>query len=402
MTAAHPRRLPRRAVGPLCCLLAVLLLTPPPAARAEGRIEGAVLHGQDGEPVADLEVVLTRLADDGEAALATARTDEDGRFAFDDVDTDHELQVATTYDGATYRSPAPTAADGEPTPVEIAVFDGTDAADEVVIASWVVWVDQHHGVAVQHDLQVENRGELTYLGEAPDGNGVRAVIAVPLAAEATGLRFLGRFTQCCATMRGTDYVHTSALPPGPAAGTLRYTVATLDALTLPAALPVESFTMMVPRGVTVASDELTLSGEIESQGNTYDVYTTDGLDRGEVLEVGFRGLAVRDTPTWLLVAAALAALALAGVAGGWLRRRRARAHRPARSQAPADPPSTTTERRTPAGTTLSPDLLVEELALLDVGFERGLLAREVYEPLRAARKAELLERPPREGGETWN
>jgi hypothetical protein len=400
MTATLPSRLPRCAVVLLCCLLAVLLLAPPAAARAQGRLEGAVLHGQDGEPVADLEVVLTRLATDEEATLATTRTDSDGRFAFDDVDTDHELQVVTTYDGATYRSPAPPAGGVEPTTLEIEVFDGTDAADDVVIASWVVWVDQHHGVAVQHDLQVENRGERTYLGEAPDGNGARAVIAVPLAPEATALRFLGRFTQCCATMRGTDYVHTSALPPGPAAGTLRYTVAALDALTLPAALPVESFTMMVPRGVTVVSGELTLSGEIESRGTTYDVYTADGLDRGEVLEVGFRGLAVRDTPAWLLAAAAGAALALAGVAGVWVRRRRGQ--RATSSDAPADAPPTTAEGRAPAGTALSPDLLVEELALLDVGFERGLLAREVYEPLRAARKAELLERPPREGGETWN
>jgi hypothetical protein len=400
MTAAPPTRLPRRAVALLSCALAVLLLVPPAAARAEGRIEGAVLHGQDGEPVADLEVVLTRLADDEQAALATARTDADGHFAFDDVDTDHELQVVTTYDGATYRSPAPPAAGEDPATLEIEVFEGTAAAADVVIASWVVWVDQHHGVAVQHDLQVENRGERTYLGEAPDGNGARAVIAVPLAPEATALRFLGRFTQCCATMRGTDYVHTSALPPGPAAGTLRYTVASLDALTLPAGLPVESFTMMVPRGVTVVSGELTLSGEIESRGTTYDVYTADGLDRGEMLEVGFRGLAVRDTPTWLLLAAAIAALALAGVAGAWVRRRRAR--RTITSAAPDRPPSTTDEGRAPAGTALSPDLLVEELALLDVGFERGLLAREVYEPLRAARKAELLERPPRQGGETWN
>jgi hypothetical protein len=400
MTATLPSRLPRCAVVLLCCLLAVLLLAPPAAARAQGRLEGAVLHGQDGEPVADLEVVLTRLATDEEATLATTRTDSDGRFAFDDVDTDHELQVVTTYDGATYRSPAPPAGGVEPTTLEIEVFDGTDAADDVVIASWVVWVDQHHGVAVQHDLQVENRGERTYLGEAPDGNGARAVIAVPLAPDATALRFLGRFTQCCATMRGTDYVHTSALPPGPAAGTLRYTVAALDALTLPAALPVESFTMMVPRGVTVVSGELTLSGEIESRGTTYDVYTADGLDRGEVLEVGFRGLAVRDTPAWLLAAAAGAALALAGVAGVWARRRRGQ--RATSSDAPADAPPTTAEGRAPAGTALSPDLLVEELALLDVGFERGLLAREVYEPLRAARKAELLERPPREGGETWN
>jgi hypothetical protein len=34
-------------------------------------------------------------------------------------------------------------------------------------------------------------------------------------------------------------------------------------------------------------------------------------------------------------------------------------------------------------------VLLEELALLDVGYERGLIPPEVYEPLREARTAEL-------------
>jgi hypothetical protein len=42
--------------------------------------------------------------------------------------------------------------------------------------------------------------------------------------------------------------------------------------------------------------------------------------------------------------------------------------------------------------------VVEELALLDVGFERGLISREMYEPLREARKAELLALPTRTEG----
>lgn len=368
--------------------LAVLLLlvaATPVSARAGGTIEGVVVHGVDAAPVPDLEVTLQRVEEGEETQLAGARTDAEGRFVFEEVAHGADLEVALTYDDARYRSGALTVAPDEVTTVDLAVFDSTEAADDVVVTSWVVWVDRLNGVSVQHDLQVDNRGQRTYLGVEPDGGGERAVIAVPLEPDAVGLRFLGRFTGCCATMRGTDYVHTAPLPPGTTAGTLRYAVESLDTLTLPARLPVESFTMMVPAGVRVGTSQLQLSGEIESQGNTYDVYTSDGLAAGEVLEVSLRGLSVPSTPTWQLALAAVAAVGLGLGAVLWWRRR-STARSTARPEAAASRPG--------GAAPLPPELLVEELALLDVGFERGLLAREAYDQLRAARKAELVARGP--------
>jgi membrane protein implicated in regulation of membrane protease activity len=226
------------------------------------------------------------------------------------------------------------------------------------------------------------------------------VIAVPIHPDAVGLRFLGRFTGCCATLRGTDYVHTTPLPPGPSSGTLRYAVGSLETLTLPARLPVESFTMMVPTGVTVGTDRLELSGEIESQGNLYDVYTTEGLAAGDVVEVRLRGLPVPAVATWPLALAAVAALAGAGAAAVWWRRRRrspARATRePERSPVPAG-------RTGPAPVAeLDAELLVDEIALLDVGYAEGRLARGPYERLRAVRKAELLALSSTEEDGPWS
>jgi hypothetical protein len=385
----------RRAIAgaALLGLLAAALVIPAPAlAQGGGRIDGIVVHGGDEAPVADVGVRLTRLEDEVETELAATRTDAEGRFSFDGVAGPHH-EVVTTYDGAAYRSGLLTIAEGETTDVDLEVFDSTDADDDVVISSWVVWVDRTDGVAIQQDLQVENRGERTYLGEQPDEDGLRAVITVPLAPGASGLRFLGRFTECCATMRGTDYVHTAPLVPGTTFGTLRYHLESLDdGLTLRARFPVESFTMMVPAGVTVGTSELALSGELESQGNTYAVYTAEELDRGEVLQLSFRGLTTPGT-VWPVAAGAVVLL-LAAAAGGWWWPRRRRAGPPA--VAAAAPLAE--ERRSPASTAVTADALIEEIALLDEGFERGLLTREVYEPLRAARKAELLERSARTGG----
>jgi hypothetical protein len=403
-------------IAAVCSLaLLTLLLAPPAAARAQGSIDGTVVHGLDDVPLAGLEVSLHPLGEDGPTEVETTVTDEGGRFTFERVGTDDDVEVVLTFDDAEYRSGALRIMAGRATPVAIEVFDSTDSAEDVVVASWVVWVDRLNGVSIQHDLQVENRGGRTYLGEDPDGVGTRAAIRVPLAPDAVGLRFLGRFTECCATMRGTDYVHTSPLAPGTTAGTLRYAVEALDTLSLPARLPVESFTMMVPEGVTVGTSQLELSGEIESQGNTYDVYTAEGVAAGETLELSFRGLTVPATPIWQLAAAAVGVLLVGLAAASWWRRRGAVAPTD-RATTPAAPsgvvPTEVTAAPAPAGARapsgdlpradgaprLSAELLVDEIALLDVGFERGLLPREAYEPLREARKAELLELSPRTEG----
>jgi hypothetical protein len=388
------------AVVVLSLLLVVAVAAPAaPAARSGGDLEGVVVHGVEGSGVGDLEVILTEAVEDEVAEVAVTVTDVDGGFAFEDVPHGADYEVLVTFDEAVYRTGPVTVAPGQRNSIEIEVFASTEAIDDVVVASWVVWVDRLGGVSIQHDLQVDNRGERTYLGEAPDALGARSVIPVPLEPEAFGLRFLGRFTQCCATMRGTDYVHTSALPPGTTTGTLRYTVDVLETLTLPARLPVETFTIMVPAGVTVATSQLQLSGEIDSQGNSYDVYTAEGLDRGEVLELSFRGLTVADTPTWLLAAAAVVlSLVGLGIAWWWARRQRAPAPAAATPAAATPAAATPAARRSrpappvvadgPAG--LSAQLLIEEIALLDLGLERGLLAPEAHEQLRAARKAELV------------
>jgi hypothetical protein len=402
----------------VAALLAVTAVVAPAgaASAADGSIGGSVVHGGEGTAIGDLEVVLVELDDEGPGTeLARSRTDASGRFSFAAVPGDAELEVVLRFDGAEYRSGRLAVDGGETTEVDLEVFDSTTRDDDVVIANWVVWVDRFDTMAVQQDLQVENRGERTYLGADPDAEGVRAVITVPLAPDASALRFLGRFTECCATLRGTDYVHTSPLVPGTVVGTLRYGVERLDVLRLPATLAVESFTLMVPTGTTVSGRTLELSGEIVSRGTTYDVYTAEGIDPGELLEVSLRGLSDVGVPTWQLAAAAVGLVAAAATVLLFARRRR-RTKAPSGSAELAGDGAELPGSAVPSGTRPSPaevagartpdppevrvgeDLLLEELALLDVGFERGLLPREVYEPLREARKAELLALPPRTEG----
>jgi hypothetical protein len=406
--ARHRRRLLLLAVG----LVAAVALFAVPALAQTGAVGGVVLHGSDETPVGDVEVALVT-SDAGEPTiLAETRSADDGTFAFDAAAAprDTEVEVVAAYAGAPYRSgPFVVTADGNDD-LEVLVYETTEDASDVRIASWVVWVDREAGVTVQQDLQVENDTGMTWLGQSPDVDGTRAVLTVPLHPGAEALGFLGRFTECCATMRGTSYVHTSPLLPGRTMGTVRYSVETLESLELPLPLPVESFTVMLPPGVELTEagiggdagrgadgPELTEAGQIESRGTMYTVYGAGELEAGDVVALGFGGLDDGSTPAWWYALSAAVGLLVVAGAVWWILRRR-------RHAAPASAPLEDTggpDAGRPAVETSSSDhghgtaplpaeLLVEELALLDLAVDRGYVTREAYEQLREARLAELL------------
>jgi hypothetical protein len=314
-------------------LVALALVAVPVFAQtgATSVVGGVVLHGADEAPIGGVEVALVT-SDAGEATvLGESVSGGDGTFVFDAAPRDTEVEVVATYADATYRSgPFLVTADGNED-LEVLVYETTDDASDVRIASWVVWVDRDAGVTVQQDLQVENDSGMTWLGAEPDADGTRAVLTVPLHPGAEGLGFLGRFTECCATMRGTSYVHTSPLLPGRTMGTVRYSVETLEALEVPLTLPVESFTLMLPPGVELidagaagGGPEPVEAGQIESRGTLYTVYGARDLAAGDVVRLGFRGLADGSTPAWwYAVSAGVGLLVVAGAVWWMLRRRRA-------------------------------------------------------------------------------
>jgi hypothetical protein len=392
-----------------------------------GEVTGTVVNGTTGEPVVGLTVAVEPAEPTASTpAERTAESGDDGTFTVEDVaDAEGSYVVATAFEGVDYRSEPFELPAAEPVTLE--VFDTTTAADGVVVRSWVVWVDRERGVAVQHDLQVENTGKLTYLGTEDPAGGSSRVLRLPLAAGAEDLQFLGRFTECCAELRGeTSLVHTTPLAPGTVTGTLRYTVPTLDGLVLPVDLPTDTFSLLVPVGTRVESD-LEPVGETESRGTTYQILRATDLAAGDRIVLG---LPEMGPPSWspvlLPVGVALGVLAIGLAVFAWRLRRNARLATDATPASVTARTGKTRAGKTGAGKTgggkagggkagagkagvgkagaggaggpatnghQGPDpaeLLVEEIALLDLAFDRGLVSRDLYEPLRAERKADLL------------
>jgi hypothetical protein len=425
----------RRAIV-LLVLAGVLVVLAVPALGQEGgagagELVGTVVHGTDGVGIGGLEVRLVTVSEGEQTELERATTDADGAFAFPAVPHGPEVEVVTRFDDATYRSGPLRSIPGEATAVELEVYDATEDPAAVRIASWVVWLDRDAGVSVQQDLQVVNDASLTWLGADPEPDGTRAVLTVPLHPQATGFGFLGRFAECCATMRGAAYVHTTPLPPGQTNATLRYFVENLEELTLPVTLPVDSFTVMLPDGVAISGTPLEQDGQLDSRGVTYTLFGTGGLEPGDAITLELRGLGPAQTAWWQYAAAAALGVVVVAIAVVVLRGRRSptpdRTGRvaptnrqdpehdaepvtdpdaepgTARAPEPTAPPVTDVDAGTlagpVAGSVLDADLLLEELALLDEGFARGLLSPEAYEPLRAARLEELRRsRTPARGG----
>ncbi len=396
-------------------IVAALAMSPPALAQATDAITGKVVNGTKDGPVADVEVTLQLFSQQGDLGAQTDTTDKAGRFAFGDLpDGVAGYQVIASYEGADYHTVAQAYTPGQTREETVTVYEPTTDPGAVTLTDYVVWVDRiETGVAVQHDMNWSNSGNAAYVG---DGD---RVVSVDLPPDAVNLQFLGTFLEVPGEVQGDTYVSNAPIVPGSTTATLRYEAPPLSEMTLPLAFETTSFQMFVPEDVEVGSQLLRFSGTITDQGLTYSVYAARDVAAGTEIQAtlsqseagGSTNLAI-----WILLGAF--ALAAAIVLVVWLvsRRRapkvRAKGRAKARPRAkPAKPKAEvgagaraaepSTNGHGSAGSGEDADLIVEEIAALDLSFEKGLLDERTYKRLRIAAKDRLLEAErARTGGRT--
>ena len=383
-----------RALAAAALLAALVAVGPSAAAQTAGTISGKVVNGTTQEPAAGLEVRVRLFSAEAELAPLTTTTDAKGRFVLDQLPAGvagYQLEVA--YRGAVYRSVATTFTAGAPNEQTLRVYEPTSDPADVTLASYVVWVDREPGgVGIQHDLTWNNAGTRAYVGN--DGTVVR----IPLPEGASTLQFLGTFLENEGRVRDGAYVSDAPIVPGESSATIRYHAPPLDRLSLEVPFPTTVLQLFVPQDVQVRAAVLRLSGTVSDQGLTYRVYEARDLAAGTSIDVRLSQAAVSGGPRaalWALLGAL--ALVILGAAVVVVRRRRApapaRARARSRSHASAARPSRATASGNggPAQPVLEdPDLIVEEIAALDLSFERGLIEERTYRRLRVAAKDRLL------------
>ncbi len=386
----------RRGV-PAAILAAALATGPGAIAQATGEIAGKVVNGTRDAPVRDTEVTLQLFSAEADLGTLSTTTDAKGRFAFDDLPAELAgYQLAVEYGGAVYRSVATAYTPGSSAEGSLTVWEPTRDPEAVSLDDYVVWVDREgEGVAIQHDLAWSNAGDTAYVG---DGGGV---VTIPLPEGANALQFLGTFLENPGDVRAGAYVSDAPIVPGDTSATLRYNAPPLSLLTLEVPFPTRSLQLFVPQDVRVTATALRLAGTVSDQGVTYQVYAAQDLAAGTTIDVRMSQAAGDGSGTeavWVVIGVA-AALALATLVAVVVRRRR-----PNRDKAPAArraPPRAAADVGTlgarPAGNgkggghvVEDPDLIVEEIAALDLSFERGLIDERAYRRLRVAAKDRLL------------
>lgn len=399
---------------PAVLFAAALVVGPPALAQTAGGIEGQVLNGTNEEPAADVQVVLQLFAAQGDLGTLSTTTDERGRYSFDQLPDDVAgYQVIATYQDAEFRTVATAYTPGQRVDQTVTVWEPTSDPGDVTLTDYIVWVDREgDGVAVQHDFTWSNGGDTAYVGDGTDGG----VVDVPLPTGATNLQYLGTFLETPGDVRGQRYVSDAPILPGATSATLRYTAPPISELTLEMQYPTTSVQLFVPQDVEVRSPQLRLAGTISDQGITYQVYAAQDVAADTTLQVTMSEVQSGGSSTaltWILagiaglVAVVLLAVWLTGRRGRRSSQRSASGRRSARNPAGARPVKAAgaangarvresarvrAEGNGKAETAdvEDVDLIVDEIAALDLSFERGLLDERTYKRLRVAAKDRLL------------
>lgn len=403
----------------LAVALAVGALAAAPQALAQStdQITGTVVNGTTGDPAGGVEVTLQLFSQQGDLGTLSDTADNKGRFTFGEPPEGVAgYQVIATYEGADYHTVAQAFTPGQTREETVTVFDPTTDAAAVTLADYIVWVDRTDaGVAVQHDMNWSNSGNTAYVG---DGD---SVVTVDLPPEAVNLQYLGTFLEVPGEIQGDTYVSNAPIVPGSSTATLRYEAPPLAEMTLPLPFETTSFQLFVPEDVEVTSQQLRLSGTITDQGLSYNVYAAQNIAADTEIDATLAQSAAGGS-TNLAILILVGSFALVGVIVlvVWLvgRRRSPKAKaRGAKARAPQRTARTKAKERPKVGATVAAepstngqgaaasdedvDLIVDEIAALDLSFEKGLLDERTYKRLRVAAKDRLLEAErARTGGRT--
>ena len=373
--------------GSLTAMAALLLIMVFPASSAAqpAGIAGHVIQATDHRPVAGQPVTLSTYRGETRLSTASATTDALGGFSFGPPPTDATgFQLTTTFRGGIYRTPLTSIADPNP-PVTLKVFAPTTDVTAIAQTNWVVWVDpMPGGIVVQQDFTWNNDGTTAYIG-ADAGGGV--VTEVPLSPGATKVQYLGLYLNGGGRIAGNTYQGTQPIVPGRSSATVRYVVPTLNDLRLVSPFATGNMHVFVSTDLVVTAPAMTSAGQINDRGRDYQVFTAANVPAEQTMAIGLTPAPQPKSDAGTFAIAGIVILLLVVTFSVWRIKgggRRRRAGRPPRaSDTPRRPPS---RRVAPRDET---EVLLEEIAAIDVAFEEGLLEPATYERVRAAAKERL-------------
>lgn len=304
-----------------------------PAATGNGVIAGTVKNGTPGGGgVGGLEVRLTRFRGTTQAEESTTTTAQDGTFRFErlPVNQGEAFVVTVRYQGVDYYSDVIALADNPETTTEIAVYEPTDDASVLAIASRgiiIAGADRERGaLEIFEIVSLDNTSDRAYVGR--DG----AVLRIPLPQGATQIIQQPGFNFGQPEVRDGALVTTGAITPGSHDAMFAYLLPYEGrSLTfeIGTAQPTDALSVLIEDGTyEIASPSMQDAGTATIGDTTYRVLTVERPVVGDVVAVTVSDLPRPGSgnsargPLYAGIAAVLGLVVAGGLMWQTVRRRR--------------------------------------------------------------------------------
>ncbi len=319
----------------LLSLLAISSLALPARAQDGGLVTGTVRNETTGEPVAGIDVTLSKFADQTgtNSEDTTTTTDADGSFRFDGLDTSDGLAyaVSTRYLDVLYSTSMILLSAEAEQQADLIVYETTTDQSAISIPTRgliVSGIDPETGLlAITDAYTIEVDGNLTVV-EGADGYSLR--FPVPLTVDEITPR--PGFDFGTARIEESSVLVTTPLKPGQTNAGLdyefRYTGSTVD-VPVEFGYPTGALQILIPTSlrdsevvVDAVDAPLLDGGTVSINDRDYHVWSASGLEPGATLSLTFSGLPEPPTSNRLSTVepAILAGLALlaASALTGWV------------------------------------------------------------------------------------
>jgi 5-hydroxyisourate hydrolase-like protein (transthyretin family) len=396
----------------LICLCLSLVMSLPAYAAGTGHITGQLLDGSNSNaPLANQQVTLQIAEGNSTRDLATATTDAQGNFSFDNLATDKTVSYAVyiRYQGAQYVSNLVTL-DSNPSPqLNLTVYQATQKTDNIAIVSATVLLHepnmQKGTITISEVLDFMNLTNRAYVGSLDASKGRPNALFFSLPPNTSTITLGKGFPGYHVIQVDRGMASDAAILPGQNEFSFSFEVpyssSTLD-LSYTTMYPTVSLAFLMPPDIHASSHELSSQGVVPGKGqDIYNRFVANMLPANENIQLHLEGLAV-NAPlnmgvVWLIVALLFMAL-LVFVTWFLLRAKRHRsATQSQKGYEKATPKNakkgTNQEASRKKGKSSEKDdrkqELLEELVALDKEYEAGKLDEAIYQERRNKTKASL-------------
>ncbi len=421
-------------------LLPALLLSTRYSAHAagSGRISGQMLDGSNGNAaLADQSVTLQVAQGDSAQDKATTKTDAQGQFSFENLDTDKTLGYVlyTRYQGAQYVSNSISLESNAVQQVNLTVYEATQSKDKLAVFSTTVLFQepniQAKTINVSEVFSFSNLDKRAYVGSLDGSKGKPNALLFSLPVGAKNVRLDKGFDGYQVIKVDRGFASDAAVPPGNSdfafSFDIPYTTSSYD-LSYTTQYPTVLLSFLVPPDIHASSTTLRTQGLVNSgkDGHPYNLWRAGTLPAQKEVQLHLEGLFAQEASNaprsidpsvpWLV---ALLVLVVALAVLYWLYRRSyiRRAVQPQREhivqrqrlQTEQTQQAVQVEERTEhkeaqpieeekdvegaEGPVLTPTqqrhALLRELLELDEAYEAGTLSKESYEERRHKTKTRL-------------